>query len=116
MDVNVGVSPVALMGLLFCFVFWVISLAAFLKRESIRSLAIAQRVRKLVQESIQLEVYMKGLPVNDERAAVFQRIQEIKAELADIEGYPQKNSFIPAYTPNIEPENVVSLTSYKRRA
>ncbi|WP_171040486.1 hypothetical protein [Pseudoalteromonas sp. S4389] len=104
------------MSLLFCFIFWVISLAVFLKREFIRSLAIAQRVRKLVQESIQLEVYMKGLPVNDERSAVFRRIQEIKAELAGIEGFPQKSSITPAYASKIELKNVVNLASYKRRA
>ena len=111
-----GASPIALMSLLFCFIFWVISLSVFLKREFIRSLAIAQRVRKLVQESIQLEIYMKGLPVNDERSAVFRRIQEIKAELAGIEGFPQKSSITPAYASKIELKNVVNLASYKRRA
>ncbi len=111
-----GASPIALMSLLFCFIFWVITLTVFLKREFIRSLAIAQRVRKLVQESIQLEVYMKGLPVNDERSAVFRRIQEIKAELAGIEGFPQKSSITPAYASKIELKNVVNLASYKRRA
>lgn len=109
------VLPITAIQYFLCLYLWMIGVFLFIKRKKISSIATAITVRKLMQELLLVERYMKSLPLGPERDAFHKRYLAIKASINDIEGIPSiEGSIIDAKTP--PDDKVVSLINFKKQA
>jgi len=109
------VSPITTIQYFLCIYLWMLGVFLFVKRKKISSIATAITIRKLMQELLLVERYMKSLPVGPEREAAHERYVAIKKLINNVEGIP--NSSNAPVTPQANSNNkVVSLISFRKQA